>query len=73
MDYDRFLVAREWDTPEGYTDLARFNAALTAQATGHSSLTWEPPSKTTHGGGQTGELLDGNEGPITKLESMLSC
>jgi len=71
MDYDRFLAARQWDTPDGYADLAAFNTALTNQVTRHHSLIWEPVSKTTHGGGQTGELAGADTGPVADLEAMI--
>jgi tetratricopeptide (TPR) repeat protein len=71
MDYDRFLAAHQCDAPEAYDRLVDFNAALVAQVSQHDSLTWEPPSKTTHGGAQTGELLDGATGPLAALETLI--
>ena len=71
MDFDRFLVGRQWGAPEGFGSLTEFNEALVAQVSRHGSLTWEPRSKTTHGGGQTGELLGESEGPIATLEAMI--
>ncbi|MGI9264905.1 MAG: tetratricopeptide repeat protein, partial [Gammaproteobacteria bacterium] len=71
MDYERFLAGRQWNAPGGYADLASFNKDLVDQVTRHYSLIWEPVSKTTHGGGQTGELAGADSGPVAELEAMI--
>jgi len=71
LDFDRLITSRRWDTPPGFDSLEDFNEALVAHVTKHGSLMWEPPSKTTRGGSQTGELLEGDRGPVAALESMI--
>jgi tetratricopeptide (TPR) repeat protein len=71
LDFDRFMTSRRWQAPEGYASLEEFNAALTKHAVDHASLQWEPVTKTTRSGSQTGELLDEDPGPIAALEGMI--
>ena len=71
LDFDRFMMSRRWEAPEGYESLDAFNAALTEHAISHGTLQWEPVTKTTRSGSQTGELLDDAPGPVAALESMI--
>lgn len=71
LDFDRFMMSRRWDAPAGYDSIDAFNAALSEHAIRHGSLQWEPVTKTTRGGSQTGELLDQDQGPVAALEAMI--
>jgi tetratricopeptide (TPR) repeat protein len=71
LDFDRFMARRQWSAPAGYESLEAFNEALVAHVTRHGTLRWEPLSKTTRGGSQTGELLGEPGGPIATLEGMI--
>ncbi len=71
MDFEGLLVSRQVDVPEGYDSLEDFNRALVEHVTAHGSLMWEPVTKTTRRGSQTGELLDGAPGPIAALENIV--
>ncbi len=71
LDFDGLMAARRWQAPEGYESIEAFNRALVEHVTAHGTLQWEPVTKTTRNGSQTGELLDERPGPITALENMV--
>ena len=72
LDFDRFIVQRPIEIPDGYRDLDSFNAALAEHAQGHASLVYAPTSHTTRGGRQSGELLAEPKGPIAQLEAAIT-
>ncbi|KPK60017.1 MAG: hypothetical protein AMJ59_08555, partial [Gammaproteobacteria bacterium SG8_31] len=47
------------------------NRTLVDHVTAHGTVKWEPVTKTTRGGSQTGELLDDRPGPVAALETMV--
>jgi uncharacterized protein (TIGR02466 family) len=71
LDFDRLMTCRDWTAAPGYPDLAAFNEALVEHARSHATLQWEPVSKSTRRGSQTGELLDDARGPVAALETMI--
>jgi tetratricopeptide (TPR) repeat protein len=71
LDFDRLLAGREWQDAPGYTDMEAFNAALVADVLRHHTLQWEPVSKSTRQGSQTGELRGADSAPIAVLEHMI--
>jgi tetratricopeptide (TPR) repeat protein len=71
MDFDRLMTSRRCSAPEGYESLEAFNRALVEHVTRHGTRKWEPVTKTTRLGSQTGELLDENPGPVSALEQMV--
>ncbi len=71
LDFDELMVSRLVDVPEGHRDLEDFNRSLVEHVTAHGSLMWEPVTKTTRRGSQTGELLDDAPGPIAALEEIV--
>ncbi|KPJ84704.1 hypothetical protein AMJ57_05675, partial [Parcubacteria bacterium SG8_24] len=71
MDFDRLMASRHCAAPEGYESLEAFNQALVEHVTRHGTRKWEPVTKTTRLGSQTGELLDENPGPVAALEQMV--
>ena len=61
VDIDRMVLPLRIETPDGFADIAEFNAALTAFATSHPSLVRDPHNKATRRGRQTDILpLDAN-------------
>ena len=68
MAFDRLMASRHCAAPEGYESLEAFNQALVEHVTRHGTRKWEPVTKTTRLGSQTGELLDENPGPVAALE-----
>jgi hypothetical protein len=56
LDYDRLVRVWDIDVPDGYRDVAEFNAELAAFVATHPSLLADPVRKATAGGAQTGEL-----------------
>ena len=71
LDYDRFLSTRTLSLPEGFADLATFNAALAAHAAAHPTLLPSPPSHATAGGLHSGSLLVEPRGPVAAFERAL--
>lgn len=66
------LVTRTTLTPpEGYADMASFNAALAAALDETPDLVWEPTGKATRKGAQTGLLLDNPREPFISFEKVL--
>lgn len=57
FDYQRLACVVDIDSaPQGFGSLAEFNRALASLMRSDPSLLPSPPSKSTRGGGQTGEL-----------------
>lgn len=56
----------------GFESIARFNQALAAHVENHPTVTYEPFSKTTRRGRQSGNLLQGSKGPIARLEQIIN-
>ena len=48
-----------------------FNKNLSAVIESHRSLQFEPPTKATRGGWQTGEILSGEGGPVAAFRQCL--
>lgn len=53
----RFVHSEEVERFDGFANRATFHAALLAEVLAHPSLTYEPPSRTTRKGRQTGQLM----------------
>ncbi len=70
MDYAGLMTERHWSAPPGYDSIEAFNQALIDAVVNHPSLQWEPDSKSTRKGSQTGELAGATEGPLAVLEDM---
>lgn len=71
MDFDGLMFSRQWQASEGFETLEDFNRTLVDHVTAHGTVKWEPVTKTTRGGSQTGELLDDHPGPVAALEGMV--
>lgn len=71
FDYDRFVQARRLTPPQGFEDMAAFNAALAEAVRLHPTLVPETPHLATRGGLQTREVFDGNE-PLESLRRLIS-
>lgn len=72
VDFDRLVQQQDFEAPDGYADLRRFNEALCAHCLSHESLEYEPGENTTMKGHQTGNLSeDENQGPIADLLKMI--
>ena len=68
LDYQRFVSASKLATPEGFADLAAFNAALAAHVGSHRTLMSSPISHATKDGLHSGSLLVEPRGPVGALE-----
>lgn len=71
LDFDRLLRPVTLSAPEGFTDIADFNAALSQHVLGHPSLVYAPPSHATRFGRHSGELLSEPKGPMAALEDKI--
>ena len=71
FDYDRFVQTRRLTPPQGYADMAAFNAALAEAVRSHPSLVNEIPELSTRGGLQTREMFNDGE-PVASLRRMIS-
>ncbi|NNF52301.1 MAG: tetratricopeptide repeat protein [Gammaproteobacteria bacterium] len=60
------------DSARGFESSASFNRALAEHACNHPSIRYEPFSKTTRRGRQTGNLLEGTRGPVARLEQIIN-
>ncbi len=70
-DLSRFVVSRQFTHIPGFADVDAFNEALTAHVLSHKTLEYEPFSKSTRRGQQSGNLLAGEKGPVARLEEMI--
>ncbi|RMF02425.1 MAG: hypothetical protein D6773_08710, partial [Alphaproteobacteria bacterium] len=70
-DLERFIKPVHISPPEAYSDLEAFNEALSAHVLGHPTLTFAPQSHATREGRHSGELLQGEKGPIGDLERII--
>ena len=68
LDYQRFVSVSKLATPEGFGDLAAFNAALAAHVGAHRTLMSSPISHATKDGLHSGSLLVEPRGPVGALE-----
>lgn len=71
LDFDRLLAHRQLTAPESYASLAAMNEGLAVQVAKHETLTFEPADKSTRGGSQTGEFLDGLGGAAAALRGLI--
>ena len=71
LDYERFVGTRRLTPPQGYPDMAAFNAALAEAVHRHPSLVEETPTLATRGGLQTREIFDGGE-PFESLRRLIA-
>lgn len=68
LDYEHYLLGHDFDAPEGYADMAAFNAALADHVSSHPTLRGGILS--TENGKHTGELLDR---PPAVMRALRSC
>jgi tetratricopeptide (TPR) repeat protein len=71
LSMDRVIRTKDFDTVDGFQDIAEFNKALTAHVLSHPTLTWEPHNVATRHGQQTENLALEPKGPIAQLEQMI--
>ena len=67
MDFERFVRPIDVPVPDGYENIAAFNAAIEAEIRADESLDFEPLGRATAAGFQTDELLDGPTPAIALL------
>ena len=70
-DYERLILPVDIKAPDGYEDLAAFNAALLDHVLTHPSLVVSPTSHATVNGRHTGNLLVEPKGPFADFEKIL--
>lgn len=70
-DIDRFLHIRDIDPPSRFADIDAFNEALASHVLSHPTLTEAPASHATRDGRHSGELLQGDAGPIGDLAEIV--
>jgi tetratricopeptide (TPR) repeat protein len=68
LDYQRFVSVSTLPAPDGFDDLAAFNAALALHTSTHRTLNAAPLSHATAVGLHSGSLLVQPRGPIAVLE-----
>lgn len=71
LNFDAFVRRAKVSAPPGFDRLERFNEALAEHAQSHPTLVYEPGSKATRSGSQTGNLLEGAKGPVAVLEDLI--
>ena len=71
LDYRHLVRPLDIRAPAGFADVAAFNAALREHVLSHPSLSYEPEGHATRGGRHTGDLLDGEMGPVAVLEGIV--
>ena len=71
LDFDNLLARREQAPPPGFGSSDSFNKALADHILQHETLEYEPSSKSTRGGRQTGELLVPGIPPIDALSGLI--
>lgn len=70
-DFDRFVFPVRLSAPDGYEDIAAFNAALIDHVRNHPSLEYEPQTQATRYGSHTGNLNQEPRGPVAQFEEMI--
>ena len=68
LGLDRYIHAERLDGFEGFHGLSHFHDVLIQELLSHPSLTWEPPSRTTRQGSQTGQLMRNPAIAVTAFE-----
>ena len=71
LSMDRIIRKKDFETADGFQDMAEFNKALAAHVLSHPTLTREPHNVATRHGQQTENLALEPKGPITQLEEMI--
>jgi uncharacterized protein (TIGR02466 family) len=71
LDFDRFVRPVEVTAPEGYADVAAFNAALVGEVTTHPTLVFEKSGHATRHGGHTGDILIDPGPAVAALEAFI--
>lgn len=67
----RFVSQSQLVAPQGFVDLAAFNAALAEHAAAHRTLQSSPASHATAGGLHSGSMLVSPRGPVAAFEKAL--
>lgn len=70
-DIARFVLPIDIAAPDGYADIADFNAALATHVVAHPTLMPSPVSHATRRGEHSGELLAGDMGPMEALADLV--
>lgn len=71
LNFADFIRRQKLSAPAEFASLEAFNAALAEHALAHPTLAYEPDNKATRSGSQTGNLLEGDKGPVAALERMI--
>ena len=71
LSMDRIIRTKDFDTADGFLDMAEFNKALSVHVLSHPSLNREPHNVATRHGQQTENLALEPKGPIALLEEMI--
>lgn len=72
LDFERFVRPVRIAPPEGFGDIAEFNAALTDHVTNHPSLKQSPDGHATRNGLHSGNLNKSPKGPIAAFEKSIA-
>lgn len=71
VDFDRLVMAKDFDAPAGFTGMDAFNEALQRHILEHPTLMEDPSTHATRFGKHTGNLLVEPKGPIAAYELMI--
>ncbi|MGB5210478.1 MAG: tetratricopeptide repeat protein [Gammaproteobacteria bacterium] len=68
LDVPRLVSSIDLDPPPGWDSMRAFNLSLAEHVLGHPTLAYEPEGNATRRGRHTGNLLEGEKGPVALLE-----
>ena len=71
LDYRHLVRPLDIAAPAGFADVDAFNAGLREHVLSHPTLSYEPEGHATRGGRHTGDLLEGDKGPVAALEHIV--
>ncbi len=67
----QLIRPHQFDTCEGFNDLASFNTALVEHVVNHPTLTKNAHNKATRNGAQTENMALGETGPVSALQELI--
>jgi len=68
LDVSRLVMSMDLEAPPGWESMQAFNQALACHVLDHPTLAYEPEGHATRRGRHTGNLLEGDKGPVAALE-----
>ena len=72
LDLPRLVMSMDLEPPSGWDSVQSFNQALARHVLEHPTLAYEPEGHATRRGRHTGNLLEGDKGPVEMLEQAVN-